>query len=504
MKTIQFRIFYFLTLFVLILLWSSCRKDFDYENTTGNLSFSKDTVYLDTVFANIGSSTYSLKVYNRSNKDLQIPSITLENGLESAYRINVDGQAGTEFLNVPLLAKDSLYIFIEATFDSAATNQNEFLYIDALRFDTGIYEQKVPVVTLVKDAIFLFPAAGHEENLVLGTDRNGEEIKVASFELSDDQLNFTNEKAYVIYGYATVPKNKTLTIAAGSRVFFHENSGLYIQENSNLHIEGQKSKDSIALENEVIFEGDRLEPEYATTAGQWGTIWFNARSLGNHINYLTVKNANIGLVVNGDHTNTTLNLTLKNTQVYNSSSINLWVKGAFINAENVVLANSGASSVLMTGGTMQLTHATIANYWSSGSRSGYALQITNEENETSFASLGNCIIDGNSTTELSLLNFDSSTDSLKFSLTNCILKINKERFVANPLYDFQNSNRYTNVFFNEASEFVSPTTNNFSLKSSSFALGKGDATIANQVPLAINEVDRTTAPDIGAYQYTFK
>ena len=43
---------------------SSCRQDFVFEPSTGDLVFSKDTIYLDTVFANIGSSTYTLKVYN--------------------------------------------------------------------------------------------------------------------------------------------------------------------------------------------------------------------------------------------------------------------------------------------------------------------------------------------------------------------------------------------------------------------------------------------------------
>ena len=33
---------------------TSCRNDFDFESQVGGLSFSKDTVYLDTVFTNIG------------------------------------------------------------------------------------------------------------------------------------------------------------------------------------------------------------------------------------------------------------------------------------------------------------------------------------------------------------------------------------------------------------------------------------------------------------------
>src|SRR5690606_34759779 len=111
------RSLYFIITAAILLLWSSCRKDFDFEPSTGNLQFSKDTVYLDTVFTNIGSSTYNLKVYNRSNKDIVIPTVRLAQGEASHYRLNVDGMAGKVFENVELLAKDSMFVFIETTFD---------------------------------------------------------------------------------------------------------------------------------------------------------------------------------------------------------------------------------------------------------------------------------------------------------------------------------------------------------------------------------------------------
>src|SRR5690554_5318081 len=99
----------------LLLLVSSCREDFYFEPSSGNLEFSRDTVYLDTVFSNIGSSTYTLKVYNRSNKDIKIPSIRLGEGENSKYRLMVDGLPGKVFDNIELLAKDSMFVFIETT-----------------------------------------------------------------------------------------------------------------------------------------------------------------------------------------------------------------------------------------------------------------------------------------------------------------------------------------------------------------------------------------------------
>ena len=102
------RFIYFLLSLIILLTWSSCRKDFSFTSSIGNLEFSKDTVYLDTVFTNIGSSTYNLKVYNRSNEDIVIPTLRLARGQNSMYRLNVDGLTGSgvttgkEFENVEL------------------------------------------------------------------------------------------------------------------------------------------------------------------------------------------------------------------------------------------------------------------------------------------------------------------------------------------------------------------------------------------------------------------
>ena len=90
----------FIILLILIAYASSCRKDFEHAPSAGSLEFSKDTVFLDTIFSNIGSSTYSLKVYNPTGDDLEVPSIRLQQGLQSSYRLNVDGVAGKEFQNI--------------------------------------------------------------------------------------------------------------------------------------------------------------------------------------------------------------------------------------------------------------------------------------------------------------------------------------------------------------------------------------------------------------------
>src|SRR5690606_14686432 len=144
---------------LLLGLVSSCRNGFEFVPSTGKLEFSGDTVYLDTVFTNIGSSTYTLNVYSRSDKDIKILSIRLAEGENSKYRMMVDGMSGKVFNNVELLAKDSMFVFIETTIDynEYANSETTFLYTDKIEFDAGDRYQKVELVTLVQDAIFLYP-----------------------------------------------------------------------------------------------------------------------------------------------------------------------------------------------------------------------------------------------------------------------------------------------------------------------------------------------------------
>lgn len=87
-------------LIALLIGISSCRDDFDYDIASKELSFSSDTLHLDTIFSNTGSQTYKLVVHNRENKDIQIPRIYLNKGESSLFKINVDGLSGAAFENI--------------------------------------------------------------------------------------------------------------------------------------------------------------------------------------------------------------------------------------------------------------------------------------------------------------------------------------------------------------------------------------------------------------------
>jgi hypothetical protein len=491
-----------------LVLWSSCRNDFETVASTGNLEFSKDTVYLDTIFTNIGSSTYNLKVYNRSDEDIHIPTVRLAQGEASNYRLNVDGVPGKVFNDVQVLAKDSIFIFIETTFDinSLPNNPNNFLYTDQILFDTGGNQQKVDLVTLVQDAVFLYPEKfpdGTTETLNLGTDDEGNDILISGFFLDDDELTFTNEKPYVVYGYAAVPGNKTLTVQAGARVHFHEASGIIVAQNGTLKTEGLPSNDPEAMENEVIFEGDRLEPNFSDVPGQWGTIWLTNGSTNNAFNHTTIKNATVGVLVENSQAD------FKNVQIYNSTSSGVLARTGIIDGENMVINNSGqASLAIQLGGSYEFRQCTFANYWDQSFRTFPSVSLDNTletEDQTFVADLvkanfTNCIIYGNEKREFSL--YQDTQGAFNFNFENCLLHFEDPNgeFNDEPLYDFENTALYTNSVFNADPMFQDTEMNNFNIESgTSGADGIGKVGVGPTKDLNGQTRD-TNNPDAGAYE----
>lgn len=512
------RILSFVITISVLIFWSSCRKDFNFDPSTGNLEFSKDTVYLDTVFTNIGSSTYNLKVYNRSNNDIVIPTVRLGEGQASNYRLNVDGMSGKEFQNIELLAKDSMFIFIETTFDiqSVVAANNQFLYTDAIEFDSGSNLQKVELVTLVKDAVFIYPnrdAQGIVETLTFDADGDGmdNETTLQGRFLEDSELTFNNEKPYVIYGYAAVDEGKTLTINAGARVHFHANSGLLITNNASLKVNGQLSVDQELMENEVTFEGDRLEPLFENIPGQWGTIWLFSGSIDNQINYATIKNATVGILVENNQNAPIDKLTITNSQIYNSSNFGILGRATSITAENVVFNKAGQSAFAGTyGGKYNFTHCTIANYWTSSFRQFPALFLNNfiiEENNTTFtndliaANFNNCIIYGNDNPEFMLEEDNDAAFNFKF--TNCLMRFqNTTNVPTGPNYDFTNTALYEEIILNQDPKFKDVSNNMMMICEDSPAISLGDSNVAMQVPNDILGENRLASPDAGSYQNT--
>lgn len=491
---------------------SSCRNDFETEPSNGSLRFSKDTVYLDTVFSNIGSSTYSLKVYNDSRHDITIPSLKLGQGENSHYRLNVDGVPGKVFQDIDILAKDSIFIFIETTADiqEFGNNLNQYLYTDQIEFDSGIDQQEVELVTLVQDAHFLYPEKfndGSTETLTLGQDEDGEDIKVSGFYLDDNELNFTADKPYVIYGYAAVPPNKTLNIDPGARIHFHTDGGLIVANQGSLHVNGTLSNDQEELENEVIFQGDRIEPDYNDQPGQWQTIWLTQGSTDNIIKYATIKNGTAGIKIDSNDGSSSPTLKIENTQIYNCSTVGLWATTSFIEGKNLAINNCGQAALyLALGGKYNFYNSTFANYWTKSYHDFPTVLISNsfETPETLFiadleeANFYNCIIYGNQNYELLFDKQEGAAFNYKFE--NTLIRFNDFTglYQDDPLYDFADNNYFENCIINEDPVFLNAAENKLNISEESPANG-----LANPQTATSNDIlgnSRGANPDSGAYE----
>lgn len=487
---------------ILIATISSCRKDFSTTPSFGNLEFSKDTVFLDTVFSNIGSATYNLKVYNRSKNAITIPAIKLENGNSSNYRLNVDGVSGKEFSNIDILANDSIYVFVETTIDFNSISNP--LYTDRILFDNGNNQQNVDLVTLVQDATFIYPGKDPITLKIDSLSLDGKPTTIKGRFLKDNELTFTNQKPYVIYGYAAVPKNKILTIEAGAKVYFHNNSGLIIDKDASLNVNG-------TLNEKVVFEGDRLEHSFNRIPGQWGTIWMRAGSKNNSVKNALIKNSVIGFLVDSLGVGTNPTLTISNTEIYNSSAFGILGRETNIKGSNLVIGNAGQASFAGTiGGTYNFTHCTFANYWNNSLRPLPAVLVNNfftyknsseqeitETRDLKEANFTNCIIEGNNNIEFIL---DKAEGSLfNFSVSNCLIQFEdiNNSYSNNSELDFSNSN-YSSITLNGNPNFKDTSKSEFIIGQESDAINKGKATLIHK---DILDKNRTPNIDLGAYQH---
>lgn len=399
-------------LLAVVLLWSAgCGKVQFSDDPTLKLEFSSDTVLFDTVFTTIGSVTLPLKVYNRNQEALRIDEIALNGGSDSPFRANIDGEIGPSVTDWPLLAEDSMWIFLEVTVDPNS-EQTPFVIEDELRFNANGAEQSVSLIAWGQNAHF---HGGLNELNPLPT---------------CDEV-WTNDLPHVIYGIVEVEPGCKLTIEEGTQVHVHNGGGLLVYQ-STLDVQG-------ALGSEVVFQGDRLEDSYADVPGQWGIeldfqfeteygieevtaqrggIWLYG-GVECTMDYAILKNGTIGLQVDTTGTSTEPALDIRNTIIHNMSAYGMYAQGGTIDGFNNLFYDCGQSTAAFTlGGAYRLDHCTFANYWSEGVRQAPSVLFTDwyedingniQVRSLEGSQFNNCIFWGNN---YSLTDFDELVVSL--------------------------------------------------------------------------------------------
>jgi len=467
-------------IYILILLLSlgylfSCEDEKYLSSTDVKLRFSVDTVMFDTVFTTIGSTTQHLKVYNPYNQKVLISSIKLAKDKTSNFRLNINGVSANEAKNLELAPFDSLYIFVEVTIDPSGQNL-PLVVKDSIEFVTNSNPQDVDLVAW------------------------GQDFKLIKREILKNET-WTNEKPYLVYNYAYVDSNSTLTIDPGTKIYFHKDAGLYVKGKV-------LAKGTVA--NPILLYGDRLEDVYANVPDQWNGVLLYSGSKNNEFTNVEIKNANIGLQVGNIEDKGFASVMLNNVKIQNMAFSGIFAMKSDIQASNCLITNCGFYAVaLLVGGSYEFNHSTIANYWGGygfKARSTPSLLIQNflsiSKDKPLYvgdlvkADFGNCIISGNAIdeNELGLTNNPGSLFNYKFD--RCILQV-ADTFKTN------NPEHFLNILKGVDPKFVDPYKKfNFELDTLSKAKDAANKAISKLYPTDLKGRDRflDAGPDIGALE----
>jgi len=475
-----------LPLLLCLALAVSCKKPdaddvalqfFIHNDLHSDIQFPAPTVHFDTVFTSTGSVTRRFTVHNPSNSDVKTTIFLAgdHNG-NSYYSINVNGRWGTLFKDEVIPKKDSIWIFVNVNINPGLTN-NPFLVTDSIVFLTGQRKQDVKLLAYGQDARYIIANQG-DPSL---------RFKVVAGE--HETVRWTNEKPYVVMGWAAIDSTGTLIIEPGTRVHFHNNSGLWAYRCSNLEVNG-------TLEAPVLFRGARLEPWFDNDFAQWSRIWVNEGAMVN-INHAIITNAFVGVQVEAlPYNDGTIDIShnslvkIENTIIKNTRNAGVLSRFLNIDMTNCVIINNGASGLQLEGGKYTMKHLTVANYFTQAERKAPACYMSNKVSVYDdfpmpiTANFINCIIYGSQETEV-MVNKLQNTD-LEASFQNCLIRARED------------SNYFIDCVRNEDPKFTDVKKHDFTLQLSSPAIGKGIPIIGVDRDILGNP--RGNPPTIGAYE----
>ena len=405
---------------LLAFAFSACKKEHQISGDPNlKLSFSADTVMFDTVFTSLGSATHQLRIFNKSDNDLNISSIRLAGGESSPYRFNLDGENGVEFYDKVIPAGDSLFSFLRVTINPNDLN-SPFVVEDELEFVTNGNTQTIKLLAWGQNAHYIVA----DKVVNIGGEPYHYHIVADSLETTI----WTSELPYVIYGYALINSYGTLTIEKGTQIYCHQGGGILSWSDGQLIIDG-------TADEPVVVQGDRLEAFYNDTPGQWEQIlMMDGRAGADHrISHAIIRNGTIGINCQSVLKATECALRIDNTIVENQSGYGLFSILYAVEAKNFVIANCGFANFWAFGGDYRFVHGTIANYWNANehNKNENAISVTNYAIGGNSGpvyypfrmEMDNCIVYGKQKDEFKAT-FGPDADSL-YSFDHCLIKSEK-------------------------------------------------------------------------------
>lgn len=424
------RLFYFIAIITAV---TACSDDDSFSASRGNmLTFPADTLQLDTVFSNTPSSTYGFWVHNNSNDGIRIGNIRLEHGNQTGFRVNVDGvfldnSNGSIAHDFEVRKGDSIRVFAELTSRSTGMTDPQKL-TDNLIFtlESGI-QQKVTLLSWSWDADVA-------DSLIISTD-----------------TTLAPARPYVIRRGIRVAQGANLTIAGGTKMFFHDGAGIDVY--------GRMTIDGTAG-NEVVMRGDRLDHifsylPYDRVSGQWRGIRFFETSANNRISFADIHSCADALTCDSAGFDaTTPRLAVDHSTIHNCAGYGLLALNSNISISNTQISNTLGDCLAIYGGYCNVIYATLAQFYPFSADRGAALRFGNTYEGQSYPlimlSCTNTIVTGYAADELMGEKDDGNPEETDFnySFTNCLLR-------TPPISEDSEEFRFfTNVIFESAEDSI--------------------------------------------------
>lgn len=439
---------------------------------TNTLTFSADSVKLDTIFSNVPSRTASFWVYNHSGDGIRCSSIMLERGNQSGFRVNVDGTylgptVGYQSQNVEIRKGDSIRVYVEL---SAATQHSDLpqMLEDNLVFNLESGQtQRVNLSGWAWDAMIL-------SNLDVKRD-----------------TTLATTMPVVVRGNIHVGPEATLTIGQGTTLYFNEAGGIDVE--GTLKCEG-------TAEKPVTLRGDRLDNmfsylPYDRVPGQWRGIQLEPNSSGNELRYTDLHSAYNGIVADTSATDRE-KIHIFASTIHNCQGDGVRLGHCSARIENTQITNTLGDCLRINGGSVTVNNCTIAQFYPFVINRGAALRF-----RSPLQSLvcRNTLITGYADDVMT----GEKGDVFNFEFSDCIIRTPK------PMTD--DSLRFARVVFEDPKDTITTGRKHFArfdtenliydfwLDSISPAIDKADA--ATAIPTDRRGRRRDSKPDIGAYEY---
>lgn len=331
------------------------------DNPNNVLSFTTDSVKLDTLFSTVGSSTYSFWVHNNSSDGIRISSVRLRKGNQTGFRVNVDGHyldnsRGAVVTDIDIRHGDSLRVMVALT---ASEGSDE-------------------VSRLVEDDLVFTLQSGIEQRVVLSCPV-WDAIRIENLEVTSDTV-IESQRPVVVYGKGiTVHEGVTLAVR-NTTLYFHHNSGLFV--------------DGRLITDNCLMRGDRLDHmfdylPFDRVSGQWQGIRFGETSKGNVMTDTEIRNATDALVVDSAAIDDdVLRLDMTRCVVHNAKGNGIMAVNATTRFSFCQLTNTLGHCLAIMGGRSIVDNCTLAQFYPFDADHGAALFFSNSYGDKELPLLG--------------------------------------------------------------------------------------------------------------------